>query len=117
MPRMSHATGGKSLALLGECGGGRVGRGRPKNGRTSQNAVQFKWRRRGLWETIITALRERLRIELGRDPQPSAAIIDSQTVKTSEKGARSEGATEATMAGRKSKGASAISSSIRKASC
>jgi transposase len=46
-----------------------------------------QWRRSGLWERINTTWRERLRIELGRDPQPGAAIIDSQSVKTSEKGA------------------------------
>jgi len=45
-----------------------------------------QWRRSGLWERINTALRERLRIELGRNAQPSAAIIDSQSVKTTEKG-------------------------------
>lgn len=41
-----------------------------------------KWRRDGTWEQLHTLLRERLRIQLGRDPQPSAGIIDSQTVKT-----------------------------------
>lgn len=45
-----------------------------------------QWRRNGLWEQINTALREQLRITLGRDPQPNAAIIDSQSVKTTEKG-------------------------------
>jgi hypothetical protein len=35
---------------------------------------------------VNTLLREQLRIQLGRDPQPSAAIIDSQSVKTVEKG-------------------------------
>jgi putative transposase len=28
------------------------------------------------------AIRERLRVRLGRDPQPSAGIVDSQSVKT-----------------------------------
>ena len=45
-----------------------------------------QWRRRKLWEVINTTLREKLRIQLGRDAQPSAAIIDSQSVKTTEKG-------------------------------
>jgi len=45
-----------------------------------------QWRRAGLWERINMALRERLRSELGRDAQPSAAILDSQSAKTSEKG-------------------------------
>lgn len=42
-----------------------------------------RWRDRGLWEQLNDALREAVRIEAGRDPAPSAAIIDSQSVKTS----------------------------------
>jgi len=40
------------------------------------------WRLDGTWERLHTALRERVRCHLGRDAQPSAGIIDSQTVKT-----------------------------------
>ena len=42
------------------------------------------WKRNGLWETVHTHLREHLRQVEGRKPQPSAAIIDSQSVKSSE---------------------------------
>jgi putative transposase len=45
-----------------------------------------QWRIDGIWERINTALREKLRTTIGRDVEPSAAIIDSQTVKTTEKG-------------------------------
>ena len=38
--------------------------------------------RDGTWERINLALRERLGVRLGREPQPSAAIVDSQSVKT-----------------------------------
>jgi putative transposase len=41
-----------------------------------------KWRREGTWRFLHALLRERLRRRLGRDPQPSAGIIDSQSVKT-----------------------------------
>jgi putative transposase len=42
------------------------------------------WKRNGLLEKIHTHLREHLRMVEGRKSQPSAAIIDSQSVKSSE---------------------------------
>ena len=41
-----------------------------------------RWRRDGTWERLHGALREQLRVAGGRDPQPSAGVIDSQSVKT-----------------------------------
>ena len=43
-----------------------------------------RWSRAGLWEQINLALREQVRQQAQRDPQPSAAILDSQTIKTSD---------------------------------
>jgi putative transposase len=46
-----------------------------------------RWRKDGTWEHIHNALYAQLRQSLNRDEHPSAAIADSQSVKTTEKGA------------------------------
>jgi putative transposase len=38
--------------------------------------------REGTWEKINRSIRERLRVRLNRDPQPSAGVVDSQSVKS-----------------------------------
>ena len=44
------------------------------------------WRLTGIWDRIHDALRAQVRRKEGREESPSAAIMDSQTVKTTEKG-------------------------------
>jgi len=46
-----------------------------------------QWSKDGTWEQINGVLVRRLRVADGREAEPSAAIIDSQSVKTVEKGA------------------------------
>ena len=45
-----------------------------------------KWRKTGQWQQWHTVLRERLRTKLGRKATASAAILDSQSIKTAEGG-------------------------------
>ena len=42
------------------------------------------WRNDGVWERMNSALYTEMRIIYGRKPEPSAAILDSQSVKTTE---------------------------------
>ena len=44
------------------------------------------WRLDGTWERLNDELREEVRARAGRHRQPSAAILDSQSVRTTEKG-------------------------------
>jgi putative transposase len=65
-----------------------------------------QWRDSGLWQDLNDLLRRDLRTAAGRHDEPSAAVIDSQSIKSAEKGGRG-GMTRA----RKSRGASAMCSS------
>jgi len=67
-----------------------------------------KWRCDGTWQQMNDSLRIMTRKAAGREASPSAAIIDSQSVKTTEKGGL-----VATMQAKRSLAASDTSSSTR----
>lgn len=49
------------------------------------------WPLDGTWERMHAALRRRVRVRLKRDPKPSGAIVDSQSLKTTGVGGKERG--------------------------
>lgn len=61
-----------------------------------------RWSLGGVWDQVVEALRVQVRYSQGRTALPTAAVVDTQSVKTSEKGGA-----RAMTAPRRSRGASA----------
>ena len=68
----------------------------------------WQWRKDGTWQVMHDLLRGDVRVAAGKRRQPSAGVLDSQSVKTTE-----QGGSAATMRTSTSRGASATSWSIR----
>lgn len=68
-------------------------------------SYQRKWVKKGIWEQINHVLLRQVRTSVGREEQPSLAMIDSQSVKQAQKG----GLNKALMDTKRSKDVSATS--------
>lgn len=72
-----------------------------------------EWEVQGLWEKINATLSQKYRAMKGREARPNAAVIDSQSARTTEKGVPAEDMMER----RRLKEEKGISSLIHKGSC
>jgi putative transposase len=50
------------------------------------NYYYLEWTRSGVWDQVLSGLRELVRVAAGKQPEPSAAVMDSQSVKTTGSG-------------------------------
>jgi putative transposase len=50
------------------------------------NYYYLEWTRSGKWDQVLDHLRELARVAAGKHPEPSAGVLDSQSVKTSAAG-------------------------------
>ena len=77
-------------AILYVLRGGIAWRALPHDYPPWQTAYDYfrRWRLDGTWERVNAALRARVRAKAGRRAEPSGAILDSQSARTTEKGGR-----------------------------
>ena len=55
--------------------------------RSTAYGIFWKWQNNGRWVKVHDAWREKVRKQIGRKSNPTAAIIDSQSICTAEGGA------------------------------
>lgn len=84
--------------------------------RSTSHAYLQLWIWEGTWERIHHTLYQRTREHEGREASPTAAIVDSQSVRAAQKGGAAR-TRSAMMAGKRSRGSNTTSSSTRSGCC